>query len=74
MSVKQSTGVYFDDEMLEEIKGSMEEGDDLAGEEAHEAFSDEDSNVSADDFESDEDEDESEEESEEEDQEYSPEM
>lgn len=23
MSVKQSTGVYFDDEMLEEIKGSM---------------------------------------------------
>lgn len=53
---------------------SEEEADDLASDEAHEDFPDEDSNVSAEDFESDEDEGESEEESEEEDQEYSPEM
>lgn len=43
-------------------------------EEAHEVFSDEDSDVSADDFESEEDEDQSEEESEEKDHDYSLEM
>lgn len=53
---------------------SEEEADDLASEEAHEGFSDEDSDVSADDFEADGDEDQSEEESEEEDHDYSPEM
>lgn len=59
-----------DDPDLPDAAVSEEEANDMASEEAHEDFPDEDSDVSADDFESDEDEDESEEE----DQDYSPEM
>lgn len=70
-TVDSETEQGEDDPDLSDDALSEEEGDDLASDEAHEVFSDEDSDISADDFEAD---DENEEDSEEEGQDYSPEM